>query len=515
VHLLIGDIFTNAARSVPQRTAAVHGDASLSYAELEARANQAARALMRLGVGLGDRVASWSTTGLDAVPAFAAVAKTGAAFGPANANLALDEATEMIGAAQPSVVLVDEERAEPGAELAARLGIPSVRISGLAGGAPVPGPGHGLAELAASEDTSRVRVDGLTEAHPHVVFFTSGSTGRSKGVVLSHRVNLLRTHTGAQLEPRGALVCMYPLFHMGAWTLALQQWQARDTLVLTQASGEEVCEAVSRHRAARLNCIPSVWQRVLDYLATPEGARVDTSSVRFADSGTSATPLSLLQAIEAAFPNAWLRIFYGSTESGNVATLEHPDIARKPGSCGVPSQYQEVRIDRANGELLTHSPVLFDGYFGDPEATAAAFEDGWYRTGDLAEVDDEGYLSIVGRARDVIRTGGETVSPSQVEELLAAHPAIADVAVVGIPDERWGEVVCAAVVLRAGAAGVELADLRGLCAGRLATFKHPRRVAVVDEIPRTASTNQVRRRVLVERITAAGVQAVGTSTSTP
>ena len=175
-----------------------------------------------------------------------------------------------------------------------------------------------------------------------------------------------------------------------------------------------------------------------------------------------------------------------------------------------------MRIDPGNGELLTRSPVLFDGYFGDPEATAAAFEDGWYRTGDLAEVDDDGYLSIVGRARDVIRTGGETVSPSQVEQILASHPALADVAVVGIPDEQWGEVVCAAVVLRRGSARVELTELRGLCEGRLATFKHPRRLAVVDEIPRTASTNQVQRRVLVELIvTRGGVQPVGSSTSTP
>ena len=171
MHLLIGDIFTNAARSVPQRTAAVHGEASLSYAELEARANQAARALLRLGVGPGDRVASWSATCLDAVPAFAAVAKTGAAFGPANANLALDEATEMIGAARPSVVVVDDERAEPGAELAARLGIPSARISGLAGGSPTP-----RSSWASMYYWSRMGISLLSRRPPARTLMLSSST---------------------------------------------------------------------------------------------------------------------------------------------------------------------------------------------------------------------------------------------------------------------------------------------------------------------------------------------------
>src|SRR5207253_6875249 len=131
--------------------------------------------------------------------------------------------------------------------------------------------------------------------------------------------------------------------------------------------------------------------------------------------------------------------------AGGVAALEHADLARKPGTCGVPSPMAQVRIDE-RGELLARGPLLFDGYFEDEAATAEALVDGWYRTGDLAEVDDEGYLTIVGRARDVIRTGGETVAPGEVEAVLATHPAVADVAVVGVPDVEWGAVVCAVVV---------------------------------------------------------------------
>jgi acyl-CoA synthetase (AMP-forming)/AMP-acid ligase II len=151
------------------------------------------------------------------------------------------------------------------------------------------------------------------------------------------------------------------------------------------------------------------------------------------------------------------------------------------------------------GELWVRSPLLFDGYLGDDIATAEALVHGWYRTGDLAEVDGEGYLTIVGRARDVIRTGGETVSPTEVEAVLSRHPGVGDVAVVGVPDPSWGETVCAVVVATPGAVPPSLEDIRAHCDGELARFKHPRRLEIVDVIPRTPSTLQVQRRLLVER----------------
>ena len=153
----------------------------------------------------------------------------------------------------------------------------------------------------------------------------------------------------------------------------------------------------------------------------------------------------------------------------------------------------------ADDELWVTGPLLFDGYL-DADATAAALVDGWYRTGDLADVDDEGYLSIVGRVGEVIRTGGETVAPSEVETVIAAIPGVRDAAVIGVPDVQWGEIVCAVVVLDAGAAAPTVADVRGHCRERLAAFKHPRRVEVVASIPRTAATNQVQRGLLLESL---------------
>jgi acyl-CoA synthetase (AMP-forming)/AMP-acid ligase II len=209
-----------------------------------------------------------------------------------------------------------------------------------------------------------------------------------------------------------------------------------------------------------------------------------------------------LTAIKKAAPNATVRVFYGATESGAVTLLRHEDMERKPGSCGVPQHSVEVAIAEDTGEMLVRSAVIFDGYFDNPEATAAAFtEDGFFRTGDLAALDDEGFLSIVGRAKDVIRTGGETVSPSEVEDAVRLHPAIADVAVVGIPDAQWGEIVCAVVVLNDGAEPPTVATLGEFTADTLARFKRPRRVEVVDVLPRTPATLQVQRRLLIERLT--------------
>jgi len=485
--LLVGDVFRNAARAVPDRLAAAHQGRTLSYGELDRRANQVARALVACGIGHHDRVVSWTTTTLDVVPLFAALAKLGAAFAPASPLLGEAEATDMIASARPSLLAVDADRVEMGTRIGKQLGVPVLSID----------RGGMLAEAADEQpDTDVPSPPALTERDTHVLFFTSGSTGRPKGVVLSHRANMLRTHPGAQLEPRGALVCPYPLFHMGAWTLALQQWQARDAVIFSGADAAAICDAITRYRAARLNAIPGVWRRILDYVATND---VGTSTMRFADTGTSATPPELLEAIAQAFPSANVRVFYGSTETGSVASLQHEDIARKPGSCGPPAPFVEVRVDD-EGELWVHSAVQFDGYFGDEEATKAAVVDGWFRTGDLADVDDEGYLSIVGRARDVIRTGGETVAPSEVEEVLRGEPSVADVAVVGLHDDTWGEVVCAAVVVRAGHEPPTVEGLRAHCAGRLAGFKQPRRVVVVAEVPRSAGNGNVQRRLLLERL---------------
>jgi acyl-CoA synthetase (AMP-forming)/AMP-acid ligase II len=330
------------------------------------------------------------------------------------------------------------------------------------------------------------------------VFFPSGSTGRAKGVPLTNRVSVLRSHAGAQPEPRGPAVCPFPLFHMASWTIALQQWQARAAVVLPPAfTAEEIFAAIEEHRAERIYCIPAIWRRLLDHhaeLLRTGGRLPDLSSLRMADTGTSRTPPELIQALIDLLPQARVRVFYGSTEAGLVACLEGEALLERPGRCGLPMQGMQVRLS-VTGELEVRGPVVFDGYYGGAD-TEAFTSDGWLRTGDLAEIDDGGYLSITGRTKEIIRSGGQTIVPSEVEAALADVPGVADLAVAGRPDPDWGEIVCVALVPRDGVAAPDLEQLRAYCAGRLAPYKHPRQVVIVDHIPRTASTQQVNRAAL-------------------
>jgi acyl-CoA synthetase (AMP-forming)/AMP-acid ligase II len=481
VPLLVGDVFRRAARRVPGRPAASLGGRVISFADVDAAADRLAEELRRRGIRAGDRVAWWGDTSLEAVGLFAALARVGAVFAPVNARLGPVEAEPIISLADPSLVVTDEARASSGTVTLSEL--VEASESGVGEAAPAGGGPIG-AELA--------------EDDPHVIFFTSGSSGRPKGVVLSHRANVLRTLPGNGATPGRATVCMFPQFHMAAWTIALGCWQAGEEVAFVeQADAEVLLATVEARRARRLYAIPAVWARILAVLAADPG-RHDLSGLQEADTGTSATPPELIAALRRALPHTATRIMYGSTEAGPGAVLGPEDLQARPGSVGLAGGGVELRVDD-DGEVLVRSPFLMSGYFRDPTATAAALAGGWYHTGDLGVIDADGYLSIVGRASDVIRTGGEAVAPPEVEAVVAAHPAVAEAAVVGVPDPAWGDLVCAVVVLKAGRT-LELEGLRAHCATRLAPFKHPRRLVVVDALPRTAATGQVQRTLLVERL---------------
>jgi fatty-acyl-CoA synthase len=490
VSLLIGELFRRNAEVVPDRVAASLGEETLTHRQLDAAANRLARALRELGVGPGDRVVVWADSGLAVLPLFAAASKLGAVYAPINAHYSAQEAEPVLRLAAPAILVTDSAHGGPAGAVAEQAAVP--RLAHTGGG---PGPGLDLDLAAHGCDASTLPPPDIPETAPHVLFFTSGSTGRPKGVVLSHRANFLRTYQGVFRDAPEISVCMFPLFHMGGFTLAMSAWQTRGEIALVRsASAEELLGTVQGRRANRMYCIPAVWARILE----TELGRWDTSSLREVDTGTSATPIELVRALKERFPGSATRIYYGSTEAGSATTLPDADVLRKPGSVGPASPGVDLRV-ADDGEILVHSDALFDGYWRDPEATTAALRDGWFHTGDLGVLDAEGYLSIVGRKQELIRSGGESFAPREVEEVLATHPAVAEVAVVGLPDPQWGEVVCAAVVARPGAEP-SLEELQAHCLERLAGFKKPRRLEIVDALPRTAATGQVQRTLLVEQI---------------
>ena len=492
--LLIGDLIRKNAKTHPLRVAAWMNGASLTFSELDEAADRVGHALRNEGGAHGDRVVTWADTGLEVLPLFVALARLGAVFAPLNARLGQAEAAPIVEMAQPRMLVADAAHLEGAMEVARGLGIERVgSFSAGEGDAKV----IDLRPDSLAPSPALLDEPELSETDPHVIFFTSGSTGAPKGVVLSHRANYLRSYQGVFLAEHERSVCMFPLFHMAAFTLALSAWQTQGEIAFVQeATAEQILEAVEARKANRLYCIPAVWNRILALASD----RFDTSSLRFIDTGTSATPIELLKALKERFPESVLRVYYGSTEAGAGTTLMDTDVLEKPGSVGLPSPGVDLRIGEG-GEICLRTHYLMDGYFNNPEATREALQEGWYHTGDIGVLDEEGFLSVIGRMKDLIRTGGEGVAPTEVEAALSTHPGIQELAVVGIPDPQWGEVICAAVVPEEGVS-ITLESLQETSLEVLAGFKKPRRLEIVSALPRTTATGQVQRLLLVEQITA-------------
>jgi acyl-CoA synthetase (AMP-forming)/AMP-acid ligase II len=493
VPLIASDVLSCAVSAVPGRLAVTLGDAQLTFAEVEAAANRYAHVLIALGARSGGRVAWWSEISLEAVSLFFAAARLGLAFAPLNPAYGDAEAAAVLDYLEPQFVIAGPQHA--------------ARAAGITqGAAPLLSVGIGAAthpgidlDGAAAESSPSAPVTPLPdEGSICTIFLTSGSTGRPKGVMVSQRATWLRTHAGAAAYAttggRGELVT-FPLFHMAGWNFAMMAWSAGHAAHLVhRADGSGLLDVVARWSPAIMYCIPAVWRRVLD-----ERGAVDTTCVEWALTGTSQVTTELLAGIGERFPRARTTVNYGSTETARAAALRHEDRFTHPGSVGhaIPGVRAALADD---GELLIASDRLMAGYLSLPDETALALDGGWYHTGDLADCDDDGYLYIVGRKKEVIRSGGETVAPVEVEAALAGYPGVHELAVVGVPDPDWGEVVCAAVVVPEGQVLPSVDDLRRHIGDRLAPFKHPRRVVRVQAIPRTPATGQVQRARLVDQL---------------
>ena len=485
--LLVGDIFRSGARSVPNRVAVDLGERSLTYGEIDRASNRLGRSMRDLGAARGERVAVVGAANLGLVPVFAATAKLGAVYAAIDPTLDPDSLLDVLQIAGPSLVVIDDERATSSRELATELGVPAIGLARLV-------------RSSAGDDDRELPVAGPNELDPQAVFFSEGGPGRPKGAVLSHRVQYLRTQLGAGPARRGLTVCTYPLSHASAWKLALGQWQARGRVALADPGDPAaLCEVVAWHGAGHLATTLPVLRDVLALLASDEEKGGQLRSLRQVTVEGAAVPVELVEALGSVLPDAQLRLVFGSVEAGDLASLEGADLRRKDGSCGVPTPIDELVVERT-GELCVRGPLLFDGYLGDAEATAAAVIDGWYHTGDLGEIDGEDFLTILGPLRDLIRTRLGAVAPIEVETAIAGHVRVGDVAVVGLPDADLGQVVSAVVVPAPGHGPPSLAELQAFCNDRIETFKQPGRLIVVDAIPRTPTTKQVKRPLLNEQL---------------
>jgi acyl-CoA synthetase (AMP-forming)/AMP-acid ligase II len=483
VDVRIHDILTRAAHLTPTRVAATLDGAQRTFADMEASSNQAAHRLRGAGVHHRDRVVWWGPTDLAALDVCYGTTKLGAALAPINPAFTEIEATNAIEYLRPRLVVAHPTYDEHARTVCAALDVPVVTATDdwLRGVATTSTPRVGDAEDACA------------------VFLTSGSTGVSKGALLSHRAAWLRATLREVEDGTPGLAGeanMFGFFHMAGWFFLEHAWAAgRAVHLVHRAEADELLAAVDRWGASTLYCIPAVWQRILD-----DGARDRGSTLREVLTGTSRVDPGLIDALKARFPGSWTSVAYGSTEMGRAAVLTDRDLYAKPGSVGLPPPAVDAHLD-LDGELLLRGPTMFSGYLDRPDATSDAIDDdGWFHTGDLATRDADGYLTIAGRRSEGIRSGGEWIAPVEVEAAILTHPAVAEVGVVGLPDSQWGELVCAAIVPKPDAQVPTVEDLRAHLASRLVAAKHPRVVVAVDRLPHTDATGQIRRAALRREI---------------
>lgn len=501
-------VIAHHADRFPDRIAVAFEGDSLTYADLLQRSAVTAGALRGLGVGRGDVVAHLLYNSADFLDLMVACARLGAIFMPLNWRLAGPELEYIVNHAGAKV-LVSEPELEPLIEpVRAALSCTHYVRLGAAGDAvwqPLDGlraaaaPHHGIAHVD-RDDVLRL-------------MYTSGTTARPKGVMITHG-NLDAKNASHAVElgfTAGdiGLACG-PLYHVGALDLTTTSLLhvGATTHLLRKFEVTAVLDAIEQLRISTVWLAPAMVNLIL---ADPGLGARDLSSMRVIIDGGEKMPLPLIERVLNAFPNAWFADAYGLTETVSGDTFLDKGLSRhKLGSVGKPVIHLEVRVvDEADedvpagepGEIVLRGPKVCKGYWRDEEATARAFRNGWFHTGDVGILDDEGFLTIADRIKDMVISGGENIATPEVERVLYEHPAVLEAAVVASPDARWGEVPAAYVALRPGLEA-SADEIIAFCAARLAKFKSPKIVRFVDALPRNPSGKVLKRELRdAEKIT--------------
>ncbi|WP_327397345.1 acyl-CoA synthetase [Streptomyces phaeochromogenes] len=480
------------ARKTPHRTALIHGDTTLTYAGLYERTTRLAHALRDSGVRRGDRIAYLGPNHPSYLETLFAAGTLGAVFVPLNTRLAAPELAYQL------------------TDSGAKALVYGPSFAGLVAGLPGNSDVRTYVEVGAEYDqllgaASDEAIDEPVIADDTcIIMYTSGTTGRPKGAMLTHgnlTWNAVNVLVDQDLIADERALVSAPLFHTaGLNMLTLPVLLKGGTCVLVEAFDPAATfDLIERHRITFMFGVPTMFEHVARH---PRWADADLSSLRMLSCGGSPVPTPLI----AAYQERGLTFLqgYGMTEaSPGVLFLDAEHAVTKAGSAGVPHFFSDVRVVRLDltpaetgetGEVVVRGPHVMPGYWGLPDETAAVFHDGWFRSGDAARIDEDGYVTIVDRIKDMIISGGENIYPAEIEDQLLAHPDIVECAVIGVPDEKWGEVPRAVVVPREDVA-LDPDEVLASLAGRLAKYKIPKSVVLADELPRTASGKLLKSRV--------------------
>jgi long-chain acyl-CoA synthetase len=511
VSLNLAQILAESAVRHADRPAVILGDLRISYAQLWRQARQYARVLEQNGVQAGDRVALLLPNTPHFPLAYFGALSLGAVAVPVHALLKAEEIAYVLHDSGAKLLICATPLLAAGGAGAEKVGVPVLTVMpGGDGGDNAP---ERIDELAASAEPIAA-ITPREPSDPAVILYTSGTTGTPKGAVLTHLNVLMNVDVSVidsfNIAPDDIVLGCLPLFHTFGQTCCMNTaFRAGAAIVLMpRFDGAAALELLERERCTVFMGVPTMYFALLEAArARPEPPNI---SLHSAMSGGSALPLPMLERFKEVF-GVDVMEGYGLTETSPVATFNQKNFEPRPGTVGPPIWGVEVEITRAElddridllpagelGEVIVRGHNVFAGYLNNPEATAATFTDGWFRTGDLGTKDADGYLTIVDRKKEMILRGGFNVYPREVEELLVRHPGVGQVAVIGAPDEKYGEEICAVVVRDSSAPPVTAEELSDWAKQRIAGYKYPRIVYFVEAMPMGPSGKILKRQLVAD-----------------
>ena len=514
----IGALLARSAARYPDRLALKFGDREWSYAELDAAATRSAHYLLGLGLRPGDRVAAYGKNSDAFLLGWLGCCRAGLVHVPVNYNLTGSDLAYILAQSGASVVLADPSLTAqlrgaldagdrsgatgPGSADPADIRVLPLRdaegsfLDGVLADGSVTGEGSVTTDGAAP-------LPDVTDTDLAQLLYTSGTTSLPKGAMMTHRAlvhEYLSCLTALDASPDQTMLHALPLYHSAQMHVFLMPWLAigARNILLEAPAADPVFDAIENGGCDSFFAAPTVWVALTNH---PGFTTRNLDGLRRAYYGASIMPGPVLQRLQQRLPGLGVYNCFGQSEIGPLATVLRPEEhADRPASAGRPVLFVEARcVDEngddvpagAPGEVIYRSPQLLTGYWGNPEATAEAFSGGWFHSGDLAVRDEQGYYTIVDRIKDVINTGGVLVASREVEDALYTHPAVGEVAVIGVPDEKWIEAIVAIVVPKDPAVTAE--DLVAHAKQTLSGFKVPKAVRLVDELPRNASGKLLKR----------------------
>ncbi|GAB6161765.1 long-chain fatty acid--CoA ligase [Desulfothermus naphthae] len=496
----VGYIMSKRAMLTPDKTALIYEDVPITYKELNKRVNQVAHYLQQKGLKKGDRISVLLLNCPEFVEVYFAAAKLGLIFVPLNFRLVGPELEYQLNNCGSRLLVFHDVLAKNFESIRSRVPVEEDKYlfvkSGISEGPDCSGWAQDYNEAIKNMSTEEPEPEEPIEfGDPLAIMYTSGVTGLPKGAVLSHEQTYFKNFQiilYSDMRADDVFLAQLPLFHSGGLFIALTPTFCRGgTFIMRQTfRPEDFAKDIERYKATIIFALTTMWRFILQKNALDN---IDVSSVRVVFGGGERTPLSLLD--ELAKRGLYMQQGFGQTENSAMMLLPKEDVERKKGSIGLPGFFTDIWIqdEKGNklppgqiGEIVAKGPTVMSGYWNMPEKTAEALRNGVLHTGDLGYQDEEGYFYIVDRAKDMYRSGGENVYPAEIEKVLAGHPKIENVAIIGVPDAKWGETGMAFIVVKKGET-LTKEEIYDFLEGKIARYKYPRHIKFIDELPMTAS----------------------------